>query len=114
MLPSSSEVIVRRGKSESLVRGALTRDVAALRRRVQALEKAVWPTARAATTVTSPKRRIIEVDETTARRAAIEAFHQADRDEWLRKNPEIMERRRLERERLNAYLRERGFASEPE
>ena len=105
---------MQRGKSESLVRGALTRDVAALKRRVHALEKAVWPASPAATAGTSPRRHIIEVDEATARRAAIEAFHQADRDEWLRKNPEIIERRRAERERLNAYLRERGFAPEPE
>ena len=105
---------MRKTKSDPLVRGTLLRDVAALKRRVQSLEKAVWPTARPSRSPKPAKRRLIEVDETTARRMAIDAFHQADRDEWLRKNPDILERRRTERDRLNAYLREGGFEPEPQ
>jgi hypothetical protein len=100
-------------KSELLVRGALLRDVAALKRRVQALEKAVWPTTPASPRRKPPRPRPIEIDE-TAKRAAIEAFYKADRDAWLRKNPRILEGLRAERARLNTYLRERGFKPEPD
>jgi hypothetical protein len=105
---------VRKTKPDLLIRGTLLRDVAALKRRVQSLEKAVWPTSRPSRSPKLAKRRLIEVDETTARRLAIEAFHKADRDEWLRKNPDILERRRTELDRLNAYLREGGFEPEPQ
>jgi hypothetical protein len=60
------------------------------------------------------KKRVIEVDEATARRVLIEAFHRAERDQWLQENPNVLERRRKDRERLNMYLLERGFAPEPE
>jgi len=101
-------------KSGLLVRGALQRDVAALKRRVQALEKAVWPTNPASLRGKAPTRRLIEMDETAARRAAIEAFYKADRDAWLRKNPRILEGLRAERARLNKYLRDRGLEPEPD
>jgi hypothetical protein len=61
--------------------GTLLRDIAALKRRVQSLEKAVWPTTPASRAPKPAKRRLIEVDESTARRMAIEAFHKADRDD---------------------------------
>lgn len=104
---------MRRPKSDLLVRGVLLRDVAALKRRVQALEKAVWPSTPV------PARRKpapggVAVDGKSARRAAIEAFYRADRDEWLREHPRILEQRRAERERLNKYLQDRGFDPEPD
>jgi hypothetical protein len=114
MLTSASEVAVPRTKSDLLVRGVLLRDVAALKRRVQALEKALWPSTRPASTTNSPRRHVIEVDAAQARRSAIDAFYKIDDEDWLRNNPQMLERRRERLQRLNAYLRERGFESEPE
>ena len=103
-----------KSKSQSLVHGVLLRDVAALKRRVQAIEKALWPSAGAAAPRRTAKRRVIEVDEATARHAAIQAFHKEEHEEWLRENPHVLEGRRAARARLNTYLRERGFEPEPE
>jgi hypothetical protein len=101
-------------KSELLVRGVLLRDVAALKRRVQALEKALWPSETSRTPTRPGRRRAAVVDKEAARRAAIEAFDRANRLERLRKHPRLLARERAERARLNAYLRARGFEPEPD
>ena len=100
-------------KPELLVRGVLLRDVAALKRRVQALEKAVWPSTTLHTRRNARAARVIAVDAATARRAAIEAFYKGGRDEWLRGDSR-RGKQHSDRERLNQYLRELGFAPEPE
>ena len=108
------EVSMVKSKPQSLVHGVLLRDVAALKRRVQAVERALWPSAGAPRRRTPAKRRLIEVDEGTARQAAIKAFHREEHEEWVRKNPHVLEGRRAARARLNMYLRDRGFEPEPE
>ena len=103
--------MVKSGSSFPRVRA---RDIARLKRRVQALEKAVWPTGQAREVLVQPKCQVISVDEKTARRAAIEAFEKEERSEWLRQFPYLLEARRKRLEKLNRYLRERGLDPEPD
>jgi hypothetical protein len=112
--PSRDGVVMRKAKPDSFVRGVALRDIAALKRRVQALERAVWPDVATSSRRKTTKPRPAVVDEPGARRAAIEAFNQELLKECLRKHPEILAAQRAERTRLNKYLRERGFTPEPE
>jgi hypothetical protein len=105
------EVIMRGSNARGTLMGpaSLRKDVAALTRRVRRLEEALRPTKRKTASVDvaqASKRWDKEIE--TARHKALMEFYGREQQAWLQ-DPEIARLARESREKLKAFLKERGL-----
>ena len=103
---AASAVETARGQREEL---------SALKSRVQRLERAIQTDRPRTAKVNRAKvGRHWDSDTRAARSAAISAYYDLQHREWLQKNPQVVERMQETRDKLNKYLRKKGFEPEPE
>lgn len=81
-------------------------EIAALTRRIERLERALGPEQSSPPMPTNCRA--------AERRAAISAYREREYQEFLRRNPGIVQRLAEDRAALNTYLRDRGFEAEPD